>query len=208
MEVETHMIKEARLWAARGLFMVLAVGAGAPVAAQDQTCTDNVVIACFDGCNDPNNFQECIIGCATGANANPQNCYDWCYEDPLCLSKCLGSVAGVQACIGAQKVDVARGAVVLNRATGVWQQTVRLKNNTLLEPLQSVVLVLDGLAPGWTLTNPDGTSTPALPPAGRAYKEVAAMLEPGQTVSLVLRFTRSGSTPFGYTPMVYVSEFR
>lgn len=34
-----------------------------------QTDIDNLVIECFDGCNDPNDFQECIIGCATGAGA-------------------------------------------------------------------------------------------------------------------------------------------
>lgn len=172
-------------------------------ARADQTCVDNVVSACFENCTDPSKFQECILGCNSGAGGTRRDCLDQCFGDPTCLSKCMPLAADVQACRGAtRKVDVVRGALTLNRATGVWQQTLRLTNNTALETLHNVALVLDALEPGWTLANADGT-TVTLPPNGSPYKEVAATLLPGQSVTLLLRFARTGTPAFGCTPVVY-----
>ncbi len=195
-----------------GLWLALLLGAAAPVGAQDdngnQACIDNAVIACFDGCNDPNNFQECIIGCATGANASPQNCHDQCYNDALCLNKCLQAVETIRACVGVtQKVDVVRSAVVLNRATGVWQQSIKITNNTALETLRDLLLVVDELKTGWTLANADGT-TQRLLPNGRPFKGVADRLAPGASVTLVLQFARTGTPTFSYTPLVYTTTVR
>lgn len=75
-----------------------------------QTRVDNWVIACFDTCTDPLTYQECIIGCAAGANpiwealgsedvicnANPLASCDelhasmlqWCADNPDFVIKC------------------------------------------------------------------------------------------------------------------------
>lgn len=197
------MTRIFRALAWRWLGVALLATTALQARAVDQTCIDNAVVACFDTCNHPTTFQECIIGCATGANGNRQNCLDQCFGDPVCLNRCLTSVADVQACYGAtQKVTVVRGALTLNRSTGLWQQSLRLTNNTPLETLRDVALVLDALAPGWTLANADGT-TVSLAPAHSPYKEVAAKLLPGQSVTLLLRFARTGTPAFNYTPVVY-----
>lgn len=192
--------------AAGGLLLALLFGPAAPARAQNQTCIDNAVIACFDGCSDPTTFQECIIGCATGANLDPQNCADQCFNDPVCLERCTFSITTAQACLGAtQQVAIVQGAIALNRRTGVWQQTVRLTNETLLETMDNLVLVAQSLAPGWTLANADGT-TQLLPPVGSPYRNVVGPLRPGQSVTVVLQFTRAGTPAFAYKPVVYIAD--
>lgn len=172
--------------------------------AADQSCIDEVAIACFDEtCADPYQFQECIIGCATGGNGSRQICRDQCFYGGQCLDRCVATAAGVQTCHGAtQKVTVVRGTPTLNRSTGQWQQSLRFTNNTPLETLHNVAVVLDALDAGWTLTNPDGT-TVTLVPGNVPYKEVATKLLPGQAVTLVLRFARTGTPALSYTPVVY-----
>lgn len=175
---------------------------------QTQTCIDNAVIACFDRCDDPLNFQECLVGCAAGGYASTQLCSDECFNNPICESNCMRVAERAQICVGAtQKVDIVRGALALNRSTGVWQQTVRLTNNTPLETLSNLVLVLDTLAPGWSLANADGT-TVDLAPFHSPYKEAAGKLAPGQSVTLVLRFARTGTPTFSYAPVVYTTLTR
>ena len=189
------------------LAMTLLLGSVLPVAAQYQTCIDNAVIACFDGCNDPNNFQECIIGCATGANNNMQNCYDQCYNDPLCLEKCKGSVRAISTCAFVTgMITSTSGAPVLNRSTGYWQQTVRITNTTQSDTWHDVALVLDSLTPGWKLQNGDGV-TNELPPTGSPYKTIGKLL-PGQSTTVTLQFTRITQLQFGYITRVVVSQSR
>lgn len=191
--------------ALRWLCLALLAAPALQARAADQTCLDQVVMACFDQtCSaDPNRFQECIIGCSTGGNGSRQICRDQCYEDGLCLDRCLVSAAGMQTCYGAtQKVTVVRGAPTLNRTSGQWQQSLRFTNNTPLETLHNVAVVLDALDAGWTLINPDGISNTLLP-ANAPYKEVAAKLLPGQAETLVLRFACTGTPALSYTPVVY-----
>jgi hypothetical protein len=205
-------MKKRGAWSLGGWCLALLLGTAAPAGAQSsdpvQDCVNNAMIACFDGCNNPLNFQECIIGCAAGGNVSPQNCRDQCFNDATCESTCMANVNAIRACVGAtQKVDVVRGAVALNRATGTWQQTLKLTNNTALETLQNLVLVLDELAAGWTLANADGASQ-VLQPSGRPFKNVADRLAPGASVTLVLQFARTGTPAFSYTPLVYISALR
>jgi hypothetical protein len=190
-----------------GLLLALWLGAAAPATA-NQTCIDNAVIECFDGCLDPLNFQECLVGCAAGAYASAQLCHDQCFGNSVCLPNCLQVAERAQICIGAtDKVDVVRGAIALNRSTGLWQQTVRFTNKTALDRLENLVLVLDRLTPGWTLGNADGT-TQALAPYGSPFKNVALELRPGQSVTLLLRFSRTGTQRFNYAPVVYLTSAR
>lgn len=197
------MMNTRRWLSARWWALALVALPATQAAAQVQTCIDNAVVACFDRCEDPLNFQECLVGCAAGGYASTQLCSDECFNNPICESNCMRVAERAQICIGAsQKVDIVRGALSLNRATGVWQQSVRLTNNTALETLHDVALVLDALAPGWTLANADGTTVTLLP-ANSSYKEVAAKLLPGQAVTLVLRFARTGTPAFSYAPVVY-----
>jgi len=68
----------------------------AAITTISQTYIDNAVIACFDGCNDPNSFQECYIGCATGASAiaEPADAIrDLCETDPTVSCAALHTAA-------------------------------------------------------------------------------------------------------------------
>lgn len=185
----------------------LLLGAAGMLRAQSQTCIDNAVIACFDGCNDPNNFQECIIGCATGANGNPQNCRDQCYEDPLCMDKCMNSIRAISTCEFAQgNLKAQCGTPVLNRATGFWQQTVKVTNTTTDVTMYKTGFVLDSLAAGWKLLNGDGVTADLLP-ASSPYKNLGD-LAPGASATFVLQFSRTGTLALGYINRVVTSEGR
>ena len=185
---------------------LLLIGASA-LQAQSQTCIDNAVIACFDGCNDPNNFQECIIGCATGANGNPQNCRDQCYDDPICMEKCMRSIRAISTCEFAQgNLKAACGTPVLNRATGFWQQTVKVTNVTPSTTMRNTGYVLDSLAAGWKLLNGDGVTADLLP-AASPYKNLGE-LAPGASATFVLQFSRTGTLALGYINRVVTSEGR
>lgn len=197
-------------WAGALAMALLLAMAPAGAQADDgvQPCIDRAVSACFDVCTDPDTLQACIQGCATGANMNLPNCDDQCDGDPTCLARCRSLVATAQACVGAtQKVEVVRGAVVLNRATGVWQQTLKFTNSTALETLRNLVLVVDELPAGWTVSNAEG-STQGLLPSGRPFRNLADSLAPGASVTLVLHFARTGTPSFRYTPLVYTTTLR
>lgn len=173
-----------------------------------QTCIDGAVIRCFDGCNDPRTFQECIIGCATGANDNPQNCRDQCVDDAVCLDKCLQSVNDIRSCVALPrtKLSATAGPAVYNRSTRIWQQAVRLTNNTLAESIGNLAVVMEGPANGWNLANATG-GTGALGTGG-PYIDLPGRLEPGASVTLQLVYSRTGTLPLGLVPKVYSSLLR
>jgi len=189
------------------LVIGLLFGASVTSLAQSQTCVDNAVIACFDGCNGSMNFSECIIGCATGANASLANCRDQCFDDLTCLSKCEQSVRAIANCAfvsGDLKAQC--GAIVLNRATGFWQQTVRVTNASTADSMNSVAFVLDSLASGWSLLNGDGV-TVDLPPTGSPFKNLGT-LAPGASTTVTLQFKRTGTATFGYITRVVTGMTR
>lgn len=174
----------------------------------NQACIDTAVIRCFDGCNNPSTFQECIIGCATGANNNPQNCYDQCYNDPICLNKCLQSISDIQSCVTLprSKITVSAAAPVYNRNTRVWQQTVRLTNNTLAEAIGNLAVVMEGPPNGWNLANATGGT--GILGTGGPYIDLPGRLEPGATVSLQLVYSRTGTLPFSLVAKAFSSAMR
>jgi hypothetical protein len=205
-----NLVRRAMRW--WWMVCLLAVGGGAAAQGDapliSQSCIDNAVIRCFDGCNDPFNFQECIIGCATGANNNPQNCDDQCFGDPVCLGKCQQSIRDIRSCVPLprDKVTVTAGVPVYNRGTRAWQQVVRLTNTTLAEAIGNLAVVLEGPPNGWNLANATG-STGVLG-SGGPYVNLAGRLEPGASVQLVLVYGRAGTLPYGLVPRVYSSELR
>lgn len=184
------------------LAAALLVTAGAPTAsAQIASCIDNAVINCFDGCNNPLNFQDCIIGCAIGSNNDPRNCHEKCPETPVCEANCNKTSQQVANCayVTGTLTSVC-GALALNRATGVYQQVVKITNTSSTLTLDKISFVVDSLAPGWSLTNGTGM-TAFLVPIGSPYKDLGT-LAPGETKNLVLEFKRTGSAGFGYITRV------
>ena len=95
---------------------------------------------------------------------------------------------------------ITRGIILFNRQTQVWSQTVTVTNNTGLA-FSNVGYVLDSLNAGWTLTNGNGSTTAAMPPAGSPYKDIGG-IGPGATASFALTFSRVGTPAFAYTPRV------
>jgi hypothetical protein len=186
---------------------LLLLGASTTSLAQTQTCIDNAVIACFDGCNDPLNFQECLVGCAIGASSSLQYCSEQCFNNPTCLSNCEKSVRSIANCAYVSgDLTALCGTVVLNRATGFWQQTVRVTNTNTSVAMNNVAFVLDSLASGWTLLNGDGV-TADMPPAGNSYKNLGS-LAPGASVTVTLQFKRTGTLTFGYITRVLTGLHR
>jgi hypothetical protein len=104
------------------------------------------------------------------------------------------------------EITVNRGTIVLNRVTGVWQQTVRVTNTSSTDTLVNIGYVLDSLASGWTLVNGDGV-TSQLAPLGSPYKNVAS-LGPGQSTTITLQFNRTGTLSFGYITRVLTGVSR
>ncbi|MBL0720173.1 hypothetical protein JI742_09755 [Piscinibacter sp. Jin2] len=211
------MIKSWKLaLRALALGFLLHLGLGSSALAQgmaeennpSQFCLDSSVIACFDECNDPNNFQECIIGCATGANLNPQNCLDQCFNDPVCLDRCQFTIRTTRSCGGpSDKLRVTAGTPTYNRTARIWQQTVRVTNKTLAEDVDQIAIVVTGAANGWTLSNADG-NTSVISPSGNPFKNVPGVLAPGASVQVRLTYSRSGNLPLVLVPKAYASIFR
>jgi hypothetical protein len=99
---------------------------------------------------------------------------------------------------------ITRSAVVFNRATGRFSQTVTLVNYDAA--LDSAALVLDDLPAGVALHTPSGFTNLAAP-AGSPYRELGA-IDHGATVSVTLEFTRTGTQPITYTPRVLGAGLR
>jgi hypothetical protein len=167
-------------------------------------CDNSVKNACVNICTAAcADIGECIFGCEIGGINNIDTCASSCTGlGTPCLNSCLATVQCISLGCGANVTsDVALnlGAPVLNRATGVWQQTVKI-TNTCGDTLSSIALVLDTLAAGWTVTNSDGTTT-ALQPSGSPYKNFGD-LAVNATATITLQFTRTGTPAFTYSPRV------
>ncbi|HEY3835752.1 MAG TPA: hypothetical protein VGL72_04245, partial [Bryobacteraceae bacterium] len=116
-------------------------------------CKDTAINACFGICSDPLNFSECVLGCGVANASNLQQCSTSCFTDPNCLGSCRTTVSITSTCAyTGGKIVTSPGALVLNRATQAWIQTVRVMNVSKTETMQSPSFVLDSLAAGWTLT--------------------------------------------------------
>ncbi|MET0323346.1 MAG: ExeM/NucH family extracellular endonuclease, partial [Duganella sp.] len=119
-------------------------------------------------------------------------------HDPVVLSLNLqGAPADVTA-----SVRTASSGLVLARATGKWNGTLTLTNNSataLTGPLQ---IALKGLPAGVTLFNASGTQ------GGAPYITAAvSSLAPGASITVPLSFTRTGTAAVTYTTTIYSGTF-
>jgi hypothetical protein len=96
------------------------------------------------------------------------------------------------------QVSVSESVVTLNRLTGRYSQTVKLKNNGAALP--AAAYVLDSLPAGVAMYQPDGYTSAALP-SGSPYKEVGP-LGAGATATVTIQFTRTGTPPITYTARI------
>lgn len=164
------------------------------------TVKNTCVASCSAGCAD---VGQCIFGCEIGGINNVDTCASSCSGlGDSCLNSCLATVGCISSGCGANvtsDVAITLGTPVLNRATGVWQQTVKI-TNTCGETLTGLALVLDALATGWAVKNSDGT-TSTMQPAGSSYKNFGD-LTVNTTATITLQFTRTGTPAFTYSPRV------
>jgi uncharacterized protein len=89
---------------------------------------------------------------------------------------------------------VLRGGLFYNTVTGVYTQTLTVRNITSAPIAGPLVLVLSGITTGWTWTNRDGNL------AGAEYKNIPASTIPaGGTSAVSISWTRVGTTALNYT---------
>jgi hypothetical protein len=191
-----------------GALLAAGLGAAVPAWAQSQSCKDQAVVECFDGCLDPLNFQECLVGCAAGGYNNQQFCVDQCFNNPVCESNCKGAIELIGTCAApSSKLTVIAGVPVFNRSTRTWQQVLRLTNTTQSDVVGNIAVVLEGAANGWNLANATGSSTTL--GSGGPYVDLTGLrLQPGASTLVPLVFSRTGTLPFSLTPRPYSSAFR
>lgn len=100
------------------------------------------------------------------------------------------------------KTALVRGGFILNRATQIYSQTVRITNtggSSLSGPLH---LVLENLSTGVTLFNKSGDT-----PAGKPYRTVNVTLAPGQFTTVTLQFQNPANGSITYSPKVFSINF-
>ena len=94
------------------------------------------------------------------------------------------------------KFYITPSVVTLNRATGLYTQTVKVVNNG--PALASCAYVLDGLATGVSVQSPSGITANSIP-VGSPYRELGA-INTGATVTFTIQFTRTATQAMNYTP--------
>jgi hypothetical protein len=204
------------------MFSLLLGAFAVALPGQSTSCKQNAVNQCTATCAD---IGECIFGCEVGSISSADTCSARCSTlGSLCLDSCLRVTNQIANCAYVTgEITVNCGTLVYNRATQVWQQTVRITNTSTADTMDFVGFVLDSLVAGWTLTNGDGV-TAVLAPAGSPYKNLgspvisnspstgpggdAASLAPGASTTVTLTFTRTGTPSFGYIPRVVTSQAR
>ena len=191
-----------------GAFSALLAGQSCP--SPGGVCLPSVAASCVSDCSQQcGDDGECIFGCQIGQFTSVSQCtFDCNGLGDSCNNSCLKTVQCIAAGCSSNvtnEVMMNLGAIVYNRATGVWQQTVKIANATS-ETLCDLGFILDTLATGWTVTNSDGATTGLLP-AGSPYKNYGD-LAPGATATITLQFTRTGTPMFTYSPRVVIGTGR
>jgi sugar lactone lactonase YvrE len=87
------------------------------------------------------------------------------------------------------QLTVTRGALVFNRATSLYAQSVTVSNSGAA--IASAAFVLDNLAAGYTLYQSSGV-TAATAPVGSPYQEIGP-INAGATVTFTIELTRTGT---------------
>ena len=173
-------------------------------------CLPSIKSQCVSDCSQQcGDVGECIFGCEIGQFTSTDQCnFDCNGLGDACVQSCLATVTCItNGCEGnfTDKVALNLGTIVYNRATGIWQQTVRVTNISG-ETLGDLAYVVDTLASGWTVINADGV-TSQLVPAGSPYKNFADLAS-NATATVVLQFSRAGTGAFTYSPRVGSASYR
>jgi len=172
-------------------------------SAQSPGCKSQAESVCSQRCGDSG---ECIFGCEIGQFTSLEQCtFDCNGLGPACVASCVNVVQAVECNCTApvdvtSQVTVKAGAIVYNRSTQLWQQTIVL-TNAGSSTLSNLVYVLDSLNAGWTLINGDGM-TLSDPPIGSSYKNISVSVAPEGQTTITLQFSRTGTPAFGYTTRV------
>ena len=96
------------------------------------------------------------------------------------------------------QMTIVRGVAGFNRTTGRFVQTIRLTNNG--PAVSAAAYVLDSLAAGFSVFNPDGITSTTLP-AGSPFREIGPIAS-GATLTFTVELTRVGTPALTYTPRV------
>lgn len=99
-------------------------------------------------------------------------------------------------------IQITRGGLRRNNATGRYSQTITLKNIGTSSVPGPLSLVLDGLSTGVALFNVTGTTSDTLSP----YLNAAGTLAPGESVTLTLEFTNPASKAINYTTRILAGD--
>lgn len=97
--------------------------------------------------------------------------------------------------------QVTRGGLRKNLRTGRYAQVVTVKNTSAAILPGPVSLVLDQLSANASLFNRTGL-TSATSPTGSPYRDSAASLSPGASVSYTLDYTNPANAPITWTPRI------
>jgi hypothetical protein len=170
--------------------------------ASASVCKDTTINACYATCSNPDTFAECVLGCGVANSNDPKACSSSCSTDKSCLNSCYNAVNMIKNCAYASgEITASCGALVLNRSTQIWQQTVHVTNTSSTEALGGLAFVLDSLASGWTLTNADGLTETS----GSPYRNFGS-LAPGASANVTLTFSRTGTPAFSYVTRVTANQ--
>jgi uncharacterized repeat protein (TIGR02543 family) len=88
-------------------------------------------------------------------------------------------------------------ALILNRTTGRYQQSVTVRNNSA-SPVTNAAFVTDNLPAGVAMYAPTGTTSAAAAPAGSPYVDVGGIAANGIT-TFTVQFTRTATQTITYT---------
>jgi len=88
-------------------------------------------------------------------------------------------------------------ALILNRTTGRYQQSVTVRNNSA-SPVTNAAFVTDNLPAGVAMYAATGTTSAAAAPAGSPYVDIGPITGNGIT-TFTLQFTRTGTQTITYT---------
>lgn len=170
-------------------------------------CSNNVKNSCVSSCTQEcADVGVCIFGCEIGGINNEDTCSSSCSGlGESCLNSCFSTVRCIHmGCRTNVTSDVSLnlGAVGLNRATGKWQQTIRITNISG-KALTNLGFALDELAAGWTVTNNDGVTSDC----GSGYKNFGDLAD-GATATVTIQLSRVGTPLYTYSPRVITGPTR
>ena len=96
------------------------------------------------------------------------------------------------------QVTVTRGALIFNRTTNRYTQSITLSNSG--GALSATAYVLDNLANGYAVYQPTGLTAASIP-LGSPFREVGP-IGTGASITFAIEMTRAGTPTLTYTPRI------